>query len=293
VAMATHRAMEAAGMTVTASAPMSGPYALAAFSDAIFEGQTNNSAAKSLALVVVAYQKAYGDIYASPDDAFDPKYAPTIESLLPGPVSVSELQAEGKFPLAAFSSIPPTPAYAIYTPATTPTKFATIFAMGFGTDFLLTNDFRGAYMDDAFAEPDGGFPLITDGLPAASPQNIFREHLKVNDLRNWSPSAPTLLCGGNSDPEVFFFNTTLMQNYWSGHAPAVAPVILDIDSPVATGDPYGTLKDGFAAAVNLVRSNAILGGATDGGDAAVLDAYHAGLVPPFCLSAVKAFFDAH
>jgi hypothetical protein len=73
----------------------------------------------------------------------------------------------------------------------------------------------------------------------------------------------------------------------------VAPVILDIDSPVATGDPYGTLKDGFAAAVNLVRSNAILGGATDGGDAAVLDAYHAGLVPPFCLSAVKAFFDAH
>ena len=293
VAMATHRAMEAAGMTVTASAPMSGPYALAAFSDAIFEGQTNNSAAKSLALVVVAYQKAYGDIYASPDDAFDPKYAPTIESLLPGPVSVSELQAEGKFPLAAFSSIPPTPAYAIYTPATTPTKFATIFAMGFGTDFLLTNDFRGAYMDDAFAEPDGGFPLITDGLPAASPQNIFRAHLKVNDLRDWSPTAPTLLCGGNSDPEVFFFNTTLMQNYWSGHAPAVAPVILDIDSPVATGDPYGTLKDGFAAAVNLVRSNAILGGATDGGDAAVLDAYHAGLVPPFCLSAVKAFFDAH
>lgn len=35
VAMATHSAMQAAGMTVTASAPMSGPYALAAFSDAI------------------------------------------------------------------------------------------------------------------------------------------------------------------------------------------------------------------------------------------------------------------
>ena len=31
VAMATHRAMQAAGMTVTASAPMSGPYSLAAF----------------------------------------------------------------------------------------------------------------------------------------------------------------------------------------------------------------------------------------------------------------------
>ena len=48
-----------------------------------------------------------------------------------------------------------------------------------------------------------------------------------------------------------------------------------------------------AVAVGLVRAAAILGGATDGGDAAVLQDYHAGLVPPFCLSAVKAFFDAH
>ena len=293
VAMATHSAMQSAGIAVTASAPMSGPYALSAFSDAIFEGETNNSAAKSLALVVVAYQKAYGDIYASTTDAFNPTYAPTIEGLLPGPVSVSELQEEGKFPLAAFSSTPPAPEYAIYTPATSPTNLATIFAAGFGTDYLLTNEFRGAYLSDALAAPDGGFPQVTDGLPPASPLNAFRIHLKANDLRNWAPTSPTLLCGGNSDPEVFFFNTTLMQNYWTTNVPAVAPVILDIDSAVASGDPYGSLKDGFTAAKDLVRSNAILGGATDGGDAAVLDAYHAGLVPPFCLSAVKAFFDAH
>ena len=36
VAMATHKAMQAAGQTVTASAPMSGPYALAAFGDAVY-----------------------------------------------------------------------------------------------------------------------------------------------------------------------------------------------------------------------------------------------------------------
>ena len=41
VAMATHSAMQAAGLRVTALAPMSGPYALAAFGDAIFEGQVN------------------------------------------------------------------------------------------------------------------------------------------------------------------------------------------------------------------------------------------------------------
>ena len=224
--------------------------------------------------------------------AFAPKYAPTIESLLPGPVAVSTLQAEGQFPLAAFSNVAPSPAYAVYTPATEPANLAPIFAAGFGPDYLLTNEFRVNYLDDAFANPDGGFPLVTNGEPPASSQNTFRIHLKQNDLRNWAPTSPTLLCGGNSDPEVFFFNTTLMQYFWTTHTPAVAPVILDIDSPVATGDPYGSLKTGFAAAEDLVRSNAILGGATDGGDAAVLDAYHAGLVPPFCLAAVKAFFDA-
>ncbi len=38
VAMAIHKALQAAGQTVTASAPMSGPYALAAFTDAVFYG---------------------------------------------------------------------------------------------------------------------------------------------------------------------------------------------------------------------------------------------------------------
>lgn len=293
VAMATHRAMQAAGMTVTASAPMSGPYALSAFSDAIFEGQANNSAAKSLALVVVGYQKAYGDIYASTTDAFAAKYAPTIEDLLPGPVPVSTLQAEGLFPPAAFDIVPPSPDYAIYTPATEPANLATIFAAGFGADYLLTNDFRASYLQDALANPDGGFPVVADDAPPANPLNTFRIHLKENDLRNWAPASPTLLCGGNSDPEVFFFNTTLMQNFWATHVPAAAPVILDIDSPATTGDPYGSLKAGFVAAEDLVRSSAILGGATDGGDAAVLDAYHVGLVAPFCLAAVKEFFDAH
>ena len=293
VAMATHSAMQAAGMTVTASGPMSGPYAMSAFGDSLFEGQVNNSGAKSLALVIVAYQKAYGDLYATPADAFNAKYAPTIEGLLPGVIAVSQLQLEGKFPLAAFDIVPPIPAYAIYTPAVLPANLAGIFAAGFGADYLVSNIFRGAYLDDATAVPDGGFPTITDGLPPASPHNMFRVHLKANDLRNWSPAAPTLLCGGNSDAEVFFFNTTLMQNYWLSHPPAVAPVILDIDSPVTTGDPYGSLKTGFVVAEGLVRAAAVLGGATDGGDALVLEDYHAGLVPPFCLSAVKAFFDAH
>src|ERR1022692_2220674 len=75
VAMATHRAMQAAGMTVTASAPMSGPYALAAFVDAIFYGDVNGDATVSSTLLLTAYQKAYGNIYANPVDVFEDQYA--------------------------------------------------------------------------------------------------------------------------------------------------------------------------------------------------------------------------
>jgi hypothetical protein len=284
VAMATHSAMQSAGTTVTASAPMSGPYALAAFGDAVFQGQVNDSAPANVALLAVGYQKAYGDIYSSPSQVFDSRYAGTIETLLPGTTPVSQLVSEGKFPSALFSSTPPTPADAIYTPATSPAAFASVFAAGFGTDFLINNSYRGAYLSDSLAHPDGGFPTATDGLPAANPGNALRVRLKVNDLRNWSPSAPTLVCGGNSDPTVFFFNTTLMQNYWTAHPPATAPVILDIDSAPTANDPYATLKNGFSAAKALVAVD---------GKAAVLSAYHATLVPPFCVSAAKSFFDAH
>jgi len=285
VAMATHSAMQSANMTVTASAPMSGPYALLAFADAVFQGQVNESGAVNGALLIVAYQKAYGDVYASPGDAFASKYAPTIETLLPSTTSVSDLQSQGMFPSALFDSTPPDPSLAVYTPATQPALFAGVFAAGFGTDFLVINAFRGAYISDSLAQPDGGFPAVTDGLPAASPTNKLRIHLKANDLRNWTPTAPVLLCGGNSDPTVYFFNTNLMQHYWAGHPPATAPVILDIDSPVTAGDPYAALKSAFSAARDAVLAA--------GGEAAVLADYHAGLVPPFCLSAVKSFFDAH
>ena len=285
VAMATQSAMQAGGVTVTAAAPMSGPYALSAFGDAIFEGLVDASATVNVALLVPAYQNVYGNIYSSPADVFANPYASTTPGLLPSTTPVSTLRSEGKFPPALFSSTPPAPNYAVYTPATSPANLASVFAAGFGTDYLINNDYRGAYLSDALMHPDGGFPVVTDGLPPASSSNTLRTQLKVNDLRNWTPTAPTLLCGGNSDPTVFFFNTTLMQNYWTSHPPAVTPVILDIDSAPTSNDPYATLKTEFSAARDLVYAQ--------GGEAAVLAAYHATLVPPFCLSAVKSFFDAH
>ncbi len=283
VAMATHSAMQSGGMTVTASAPMSGPYTLSAFGDAVFEGEVNASATLNVALLIPSYQNVYGDIYSTPGDIFAAPYDSTIPGLLPSTTSVSTLRSQGKFPAALFNSTPPAPNYAIYTPATSPANLAAVFAAGFGTDYLITNSYRANYLNDALMHPDGGFPTLTDGLPPADPTNPLRIRLKANDLRNWTPTAPTLLCGGNSDPTVFFFNTTLMQHYWTAHPPAVAPVILDVDSAPGTNDPYATLKTEFAVAKAAVD--------VQGGPSAVLAAYHGTLVPPFCLSAVKSFFD--
>jgi hypothetical protein len=82
-----------------------------------------------------------------------------------------------------------------------------------------------------------------------------------------------------------------MQGYWSKNAPSAPVTILDIASAPTASDPYANEKDAFQAAVTAVEVAAIADGATDGGHAAVLGDYHARLVAPFCLTAVKSFFD--
>jgi hypothetical protein len=67
--------------------------------------------------------------------------------------------------------------------------------------------YRLGYLRDAQAAPDGGFPSLSTGVPATSPTNTLRQALKTNDLRNWSPTAPVLLCAGDQDPTVFYLNT--------------------------------------------------------------------------------------
>ena len=292
VAMATERAMQAAGMPVTAAAPMSGPYALAAFFDRVANGQVEGGAPVVVTMLVTGYQHSYGNLYASPGELFEPRYANGIDSLLPGRVPRSELYAQGLLPrYALFSATPPDPAYAAITPAVQPAFLAPVFALGFGSGNLLTNAFRLAYLQDAAAHPDGGWPAVTDGAPAASPGLALRQALVLNDLRNWSPTAPTLLCGGHGDPQVFWSNTQLMQGYWESRRPAATGYsVLDLEAPVLAADPYGSLKDQFAVARQAVALLAIAQGATDGGVAAVFEAYHATLVAPFCLAAVRSFF---
>jgi hypothetical protein len=112
----------------------------------------------------------------------------------------------------------------------------------------------------------------------------LRRAFARNDLRTWLPTAPVFLCGGNEDPTVLFMNTQLIQAYWSANG-ATAPVtMLDLDSDITANDPDAARKAGFAAAKAAIEA--------DGGEAAVAESYHSSLVPPFCLSAVKSFFDS-
>ena len=297
VALATHRALQAAGVKVTASAPGSGPYALGAMADALVQGEVDLGSTIFTVLVTTSYQHAYGNIYRQPGDFFEASYAPGIESLLPSVTPIDTLFAEGKLPVTQlFSSVPPAPQFASLTPPTAPPlappQLIPLFALGFGTSNLVRNAYRLSMLEDQIANPDGAYPVSTTAMaPAASPAQPLRQAFKRNDLRNWVPRAPVLLCGGHLDPTVFFFNAEIEQAYWkNAHVAPGLTNILDVNSAPGVGDPFAAVKTGFAQAETAVAQQAVLAGATDGGVSAVLQAYHADLVAPFCMVAARGFF---
>ena len=131
VAMATHKVIErdfASEFTVTAAGPMSGPYNLVKFGDAVTSptGQINGGATVFVPMQVTAYQRAYGDLYSNVNDVFQAPYAATIIGLLPSTSSVATLFAEGKLPADP-----------------TLTRL-------FGTGGLLTDSFRAGYATSNF-----------------------------------------------------------------------------------------------------------------------------------------------
>ena len=283
VAMATHRAMQAAGMPVTASAPMSGPYALEAFGDAVFYGQVNLGSTVFTPLLVTSYQNAYGNIYQALTDVYEAGYAPHMANILPSTTPIATLFSNGSLPQTElFNSNTPNTGNAnldaaLQVPANP------LFALGFGPSNLVTNNFRLAYVLDAVASPDGAVPVPTAGVPqAANPQNPMRKAFKTNDLRNWTPLRPILMCGGDMDPTVFFsVNTQVMQQYWAGLPPGAITVV-DINAAV-TGptDPFAAAKVGY--------QTTIAGIAAAAGQSAAVQATHA-TEAPFCTAVARGFF---
>ena len=325
VAMATAKAMQALQgtdptLTVTASGPMSGPYALEAFGDMVFFGGVNLGSTIFAPMIATSYQRQFGNIYNSPTDTtnlFASQYAATIDALLPSSTPLSTLISTGKIPqLGLLSSTAPTGTcndgfFSTQTPFTGGTASQNaLFALGFtpnGGDpspNLIVNSARVGVVCDAFANPDGAFPTPSAGVPlAATPQNPLRQALKANDMRTWHPTHPMLLCGGQNDPTVFFpTNTQTMAgtgpnggtaanptgSFWQAEATGGLVTVFDVDTTaVGGGNPFDPLRAGFAAA-KTATATAAGGGAA--GQQAVTQAYHGTLVPPFCSAAVRGFF---
>ena len=281
VAMATVKALLAAGKTVVASAVASGPYAIEAMVDEVVFGAVPSGATGLFPLLVTSYQHSYGDIYKAPTDIYEQQYANGIDAILPSTTSVQNLVTTGRLPATALfnSTTPVTGNAALDALLAVPANPA--FAIGFGSSNLVTNDYRVGYALDAVMHPDGAVPPAKPGLaPAAAPQNTLRIALKANDMRGgWVPESPMLMCGGDQDPTVFFANTLTMQAYWAALPPGLITV-LDVNAPVTPNDPFAAAKVAFQEALAQLIAT--------GGQAAIYTQYHSAVIP-FCTAAARGF----
>jgi hypothetical protein len=167
--------------------------------------------------------------------------------------------------------------------------------LGFGNPFLIENNYRVSYALDAAANPDGAVPTPMAGVPLAKvkPTQGLRQDFYVNDLRNgaWAPMSPTLLCGGDMDPTVYFqYNTEVMAAFWSG-LPAGLVTVLDVSGTPA--GPFAAVQTGFqtsqAQLLAYLQSPAGGGLSPAAAEQALVQGYHTN-VAPFCALAARAFF---
>ena len=302
VAMATARLLDEQNEPVTAIAPSSGPYALAAFGDAIFAGNVNVGATRFAPLLAEGMQKKYKNIYGNRSDIFSAQYANTQ---LPSMQTFGELVNDGKLPDNALFQSKPTNNPILDQLPTSNLPFA---FLGFDDDkYLIKTDFRAAYVSDAIQNPD-------------EPQNNLRKALKDNDLRGYIPKMPTLLCGGNQDPTVYYdlntgsvaailqaaassnnLNVTVLDVDTRGDRGAITPIGNAMSNPWMATTVLDNVQGRFTATLTAVQNKAVAdaqaAGVTDpnvlaqAAGTAVLANYHGGLVSTACTQATREFFN--
>jgi alpha-beta hydrolase superfamily lysophospholipase len=305
VAMATVKAMQAAGDAVTASAPSSGPYAMEAFGDAIFFGQVNIGSTVFAPLLTTSYQHAYGNVYTTTSQTYSANYASGIDTLLPSTTPLATLFQDGKLPEAAlFDSATPTSStgnasvdaaadqlLALPSSPQYPASLAALFDAGFGPspNYLVNNAYRVLYVDDAVVNADqaemallAGMTLSSSNIAlAASPAFGLRQDFKTNDMRSggWFPEEPMLMCGGDQDPTVYFQNTQIMAAQWSPYVAGGLVSVLDLNA--TPSGPFAPLQVGFQVTYAQML-------AAQGAPAAI-QSYHP-TEAPFCMVAARGFF---
>ncbi len=273
VALAAEQAMENQGMTVTASAPGSGPYALSAFVDYIFMGHPNLGSSRLGVILSEGYQGSYGNVYSSPYDLFTPgnyvtmpyadlnqdqsspvqlyttpMFSTTLPSLsnvtaMPG-ASTSTLLNDFSSLSLANSTTPPSGSsytnlviwnelFSTSSPSDYASKLLPLYSMYTGPGFVMNQTFRANYLADAYANMDNLFASTSTDRPNTAATLAFRQDLIKNDLRGYVPQSPTMLCGGHADPMVFYPINTLVMQNEWGN-PAGTRLSLDVDNLTST-----------------------------------------------------------
>lgn len=274
VALATQRAMERDfpdEFHVTATAGLSGPYAMLLMSDTIFGGQPNTGITAFLPLLTTAGQKSGGMLYGSPADVYEARYAAGIESLLPGTQRVDDLIKTGRLPAGA-----------LFARDSLPQPQGEGAASYFADLNLVRTSYRNAYLADMAAHPCGADPARP--LDCQSELGL-RRWMQKNDLRDYLPRSPLLLCGGQRDPVVPFVNASATAAYFA--ARGAPPLLLDMDAAPAR-PAYAGIQRQFAQTLQTAAANA----EREGRDPrkAVLDNYHGRTVGQYCFMAAREFF---
>ena len=249
--MATHRAMQAEGITVTASSPHSGTYAQAAMFEALMSrpnllndgGFSSAEGILDITIQFTAWQKAYGNLYASPSELYNAPWAQTMETI--GPVKSSEY-ANLAARVPTFIMSRDMPNFAALSPGE---------QAGYGTPetSLLKTSYLTRLLADMKAIP---CPATAAGDPlACATTHPVRNAWFKNDLRTWTPKTPILMCGAQGDRKVPWVNAQLTAAYFQAHgvAPGIVTV-LDVSSPAVAGDPHAGAKAAFLGARKIVQA---------------------------------------
>jgi len=284
VAMAAHREMQATGQAVTASAPLSAPSAIGLLVDYTFKGWPALGSTLFVPLLSASWQQQFGDVYDRTGDIYESQYAAGIDTLLPSLTPTDTLIAQGKLPQLA-----------LFPAGARPGPVSPALSIFYGDGNLVRQSYLTRASDDIDAHPCPGnaLPATSASLGSASPLDCapalgFRKAARANDLRNWVPARPVLMCGGADDPTVNFVSTRATAGYFRAKGmPSELLTVVDLEDGGAS-DAFSAARAGFAQAKDLLAQNTE--GSDDDKARAVMLAYHGTLAPPFCLAAARGFF---
>ncbi|MBO9516144.1 MAG: prolyl oligopeptidase family serine peptidase [Variovorax sp.] len=286
VALAAHREMQAAGKAVTASAPLSAPSAISLLTDYSFSGWPALGATLFTPLLSTSWQKQFGNVYSATGDIYEAQYANGIDTLLPSLTPITTLYAQGKLPPLA-----------LYPANAVPGPVSPSLSIFYGPNNLVRQSYLTQAANDLLANPCPGnaLPATAASLNTSAPLDCqpllgLRKAAVANDLRNWLPARPVMMCGGANDPTVNFLSTRATAGYFAARGmPASALTVVDLED-AGRVDAFSAARAGFATA----KSNLVA--ATPGTPAdqasAVTQAYHGTLVAPFCLVSARGFYQS-